>query len=133
MITHWLEDIEAFEAISQDAEARRIFLRMSAMSKGGTLPCFLDELAKERGLDEETKGQLAEIAIISWRTGPWSCRGDGRLPGPTRRRAAARGWQLAGADAWLSSAGAGDAAAGQGTGTDSETTPQPGRRRAARG
>jgi hypothetical protein len=62
MITHWLEDIEAFEAISQDAEARRIFLRMSAMSKGGSLPSFLDELAKERGLDEETKGQLAEIA-----------------------------------------------------------------------
>ncbi|MGH2998836.1 MAG: hypothetical protein ACRDNM_05995, partial [Gaiellaceae bacterium] len=62
MISHWLEDIEAFEAISQDAEARRIFLRMSAMSKGGSLPCFLDELAQERGLDDETKGQLAEIA-----------------------------------------------------------------------
>jgi hypothetical protein len=62
MIAHWLEDIEAFEAISQDAEARRIFLRMSALSKGGSLPSFLDELARDRGLDDETKGQLAEIA-----------------------------------------------------------------------
>jgi hypothetical protein len=62
MIAHWLEDIEAFEAISQDADTRRIFLRMSAMSKGGSMPSFLNELARERGLDEETKGQLAEIA-----------------------------------------------------------------------
>ena len=62
MTTHWLEDIEAFEAISQDAETRRIFLRMSALSKAGSLPGFLDELARERGLDDETKGQLAEIA-----------------------------------------------------------------------
>ena len=62
MITNWLEDIEAFEAISQDDDTRRIFLRMSAMSKGGSLPSFLDELAQTRGLDDETKGQLAEIA-----------------------------------------------------------------------
>jgi hypothetical protein len=59
---HWLEDIEAFEAISQDAETRRIFLRMSALSKGGSIPSFLEELARERGLDDETKGQLLEIA-----------------------------------------------------------------------
>jgi len=62
MLAHWLDDIEAFEAISQDAEARRIFLRMSAVSKGGSLPGFLDQLARESGLDDETKGQLAEIA-----------------------------------------------------------------------
>ena len=59
---HWLEDIEAFEAISQDAETRRIFLRMSALSKGGSIPTFLEELAHERGLDDETKDQLFEIA-----------------------------------------------------------------------
>ncbi|HEY2072932.1 MAG TPA: hypothetical protein VGG88_05105 [Gaiellaceae bacterium] len=62
MLANWLEDIEAFEAISQDADTRRIFLRMSAMSKGGSMPSFLNELARERGLDDETKGQLAEIA-----------------------------------------------------------------------
>ena len=62
MTAHWLEDIEAFEAISQDAETRRIFLRMSALSHGGSLPRFLDALAHERGLDDEMKGQLAEIA-----------------------------------------------------------------------
>jgi len=62
MAAHWLEDIEAFEAISQDAETRRIFLRMSALSSGGSLPRFLDELAHERGLDDEMKSQLVEIA-----------------------------------------------------------------------
>jgi hypothetical protein len=62
MTAHWLEDIEALEAISQDADTRRIFLRMSALSKGGSIPSFLDELAHERGLDEETKGRLLEIA-----------------------------------------------------------------------
>ncbi|HUZ99372.1 MAG TPA: hypothetical protein VMU74_08430 [Gaiellaceae bacterium] len=62
MTAHWLEDIEAFEAISQDADTRRIVLRMSALSKGGSIPGFLDELARERGLDDETKGQLREIA-----------------------------------------------------------------------
>ena len=62
MAAHWLEDIEAFEAITQDADTRRIFLRMSALSRDGSLPSFLDQLAIERGLDEETKNQLAEIA-----------------------------------------------------------------------
>ncbi len=62
MIAHWLDDIEALEAISQDEETRRIFLRMCAMSNDGSLPTFLQELAHDRGLDEETKGQLAELA-----------------------------------------------------------------------
>jgi hypothetical protein len=62
MLAHWLDDIEAFEAISQDAETRRIFLRMSALSRGGALRTFLNELAHERGLDDETKSQLFEIA-----------------------------------------------------------------------
>jgi hypothetical protein len=62
MLAHWLDDIEAFEAISQDVEARRIFLRMSALSREGALPGFLDQLAGEHGLDDETKSQLAEIA-----------------------------------------------------------------------
>jgi hypothetical protein len=62
VIAHWLDDIEALEAISQDAETRRIFLRMCAMSSDGSLPTFLQQLAHDRGLDDETKGQLAELA-----------------------------------------------------------------------
>jgi len=62
MLDHWLDDIEALEAISQDADTRRIFLRMCAMSRSGGLPDFLSQLARERGLDDETKGQLAELA-----------------------------------------------------------------------
>ena len=62
MLHHWLDDVEGFEAISQDREARQIFLRMSAMSRDGSLPGFLEEVARERGLDDETKGQLAELA-----------------------------------------------------------------------
>ena len=62
MLAHWLEDIEAFEAISQDADTRRIVLRMSALSRDGSLPTFLNELARERGLDDETKSQVFELA-----------------------------------------------------------------------
>jgi len=62
VIDHWLDDIEALEAITQDAETRRIFLRMCAMSTNGSLPTFLQQLARDRGLDEVTKGQLAELA-----------------------------------------------------------------------
>jgi hypothetical protein len=35
---------------------------MSALSKGGSIPSFLEEVAHDRGLDDETKGQLLEIA-----------------------------------------------------------------------
>ena len=62
MLAHWLDDIEAFEAISQDDDARRIFLRISALSRDGSLPTFLEQLARERDLDEETKVRLLELA-----------------------------------------------------------------------
>jgi len=62
MLAHWLDDIEAFEAISQDAETRRIFLRMSALSQEGGLGGFVDEVSRERGLDDETRDQLLELA-----------------------------------------------------------------------
>jgi hypothetical protein len=39
------EDLESLEAISQNADAKRIFLRMAAMSQNGGLPQFLNELA----------------------------------------------------------------------------------------
>ncbi len=55
-------DLESFVAISQDAEARRIFLRMAALSHAGRLPGFIDEIVRDTDLDDETKGQLAELA-----------------------------------------------------------------------
>ena len=55
-------DIESLEAISQDDEARRIFLRMAAMSRDGQMGSFLTELARDEDLDDETKGTLRELA-----------------------------------------------------------------------
>lgn len=58
----WLQDIESFEAISQDDDTRTLFLRMAAMSQAGRLTPFLYELANDRDIDAETKGTLAELA-----------------------------------------------------------------------
>ena len=58
----WLTDFESLEAISQDADSRRIFLRMSALSQAGKLGPFLFELAHDDDLDDTTKGRLAELA-----------------------------------------------------------------------
>jgi hypothetical protein len=62
MFGEWLEDLESLEVISQDAEARTIFLRMAALSQEGRLGTFLVELAGTPELDEFTKGTLSEIA-----------------------------------------------------------------------
>jgi hypothetical protein len=62
MLEPWLPDIESFEAISQDDTSRRLFLRMAAMSREGTLRSFMRELAHDPELDEKTKGTLSEIA-----------------------------------------------------------------------
>ena len=62
MFGEWLEDLESLEAISQDEEAREIFLRMAALSQEGRLGAFLVELAGTAELDEFTKGTLSEIA-----------------------------------------------------------------------
>jgi hypothetical protein len=53
----WLTDIESLEAISQDADTRRLFLRMARMSQTGRLQPFLREL------DAETKSTLRELAL----------------------------------------------------------------------
>ena len=58
----WLRDLESLEAISQDDDTRRIFLRMAAMSHDGRLPGFIDQIARDDDLDEETKGHLTELA-----------------------------------------------------------------------
>ena len=62
MLGHWLQDLESLEAISQDDDAKRIFLRMAAISQTGQMSTFLSELAEDGDLDEETKGTLAELA-----------------------------------------------------------------------
>ena len=62
MLGEWMQDLESFEAISQDADARSIFLRMAALSQEGRLDSFLIELADTPELDEYTKGTLSEIA-----------------------------------------------------------------------
>jgi hypothetical protein len=62
MFGEWMQDLESFEAISQDAEARTIFLRMAALSQEGRLESFLIELADTPELDDFTKGTLSKIA-----------------------------------------------------------------------
>ncbi|HET7566362.1 MAG TPA: hypothetical protein VFJ91_00090 [Gaiellaceae bacterium] len=58
----WLDDIESLEAISQNEEARRIFLRMAALSHAGRTASFVDELEHDRDLDDQTKVRLTELA-----------------------------------------------------------------------
>jgi hypothetical protein len=62
MLGPWLNDMESLEAISQDDEAKRIFLRMAALSRDGHIRSFLTELARDEDLDDETKGTLEELA-----------------------------------------------------------------------
>jgi hypothetical protein len=49
-------------AISENEGARRIFLRMAALSRTGRMPSFVAEVALDRELDGETKYQLVELA-----------------------------------------------------------------------
>ena len=62
MLGLWLNDMESLEAISQDDEAKQIFLRMAALSRDGQMNSFLTELARDQDLDDETKGTLKELA-----------------------------------------------------------------------
>ena len=62
MLGLWQQDIEWLEAISQDEDARALFLRMAALSQEGRLEPFLTELARDDELDEHTKGTVAELA-----------------------------------------------------------------------
>ena len=63
MLGLWLHhDMESLEAISQDDEAKRIFLRMAALSRQGDMQSFLTELVRDDELDDETKGTLRELA-----------------------------------------------------------------------
>src|SRR3954453_16589535 len=62
MLMPWLQDLESLEAISQNDDARKIFLKMAAMSHAGRVPNFLAEVAHDQKLDETTKDHLTELA-----------------------------------------------------------------------
>jgi hypothetical protein len=62
MLGLWLQDLESLEAISQDDDARQIFLRMAAMSQTGRTSTLVTEIAHDDDLDDEMKGTLTELA-----------------------------------------------------------------------
>ncbi len=62
MLAEWMHDLESLEAISQDDDTRRLFLRMAALSQDGRLAPLLSELAHDDELDDEMKGTLDVIA-----------------------------------------------------------------------
>ncbi len=62
MLELWQQDIEWLEAISQDEDARALFLRMAVLSQEGRLEPFLTELRRDDELDDQTKGTVAELA-----------------------------------------------------------------------
>jgi hypothetical protein len=62
MLNLWLQDLESLEAISQDVDARQIFLRMAAMSQTGRTSTLVTEIARDDDLDDEMKGTLTELA-----------------------------------------------------------------------
>jgi len=62
MLSLWLQDLESLEAISQDDDARQIFLRMAAMSQTGRTSTLVTEIARDDDLDDELKGTLTELA-----------------------------------------------------------------------
>ena len=62
MLGLWQQDIEWLESISQDSDARELFLRMAALSQEGRLEPFLIELRDDQDLDDHTKGTVAELA-----------------------------------------------------------------------
>ena len=62
MTTLWPDDLEVLEAIAENKDARRIFLRMAALSRTGRTPSFVAEVALDNDLDSKTKGQVIELA-----------------------------------------------------------------------
>jgi hypothetical protein len=62
MLRTWLEDLESLEAISQDDATRDLFLRMAFLSQQDRLQPFLFQLQQDDDLDDQTKGQLTELA-----------------------------------------------------------------------
>jgi hypothetical protein len=57
-----LQELESLEEISQNEDARQIFLRMAAMQRTGRMGNFLTQLADDPDVDDDTKGSLTELA-----------------------------------------------------------------------
>jgi hypothetical protein len=55
-------DLEALEAINQDAAVRQIILRMAGLARGGRLGGFIAAVDSDADLDDETKQTLLELA-----------------------------------------------------------------------
>ena len=62
MLLRWHEDLESFEAISQDTQTRTICLRMASLAQNGEIGRFLNELEVDVGVDAATRGTLEELA-----------------------------------------------------------------------
>ena len=62
MLQPWLQDLESLEAITRSDDARKIFLKMAALSRTGRMPSFLAEIEHDQELDEATKGHVVELA-----------------------------------------------------------------------
>jgi hypothetical protein len=62
MLGMYQQDLEWLEAISQDEDARALFLRMAVLSQEGRLEPFLTELRHDEELDDQTKGNVVELA-----------------------------------------------------------------------
>jgi hypothetical protein len=58
----WLEQIEALEAISQNEDARRLFLHMAQMSQAGRLEPVLMQLEWSEDFDDDTRQGLIDLA-----------------------------------------------------------------------
>ena len=56
------DDLEALETVSQNVEARDLFLRMAHLSGTGALNQFLFELSESDEIDAETKALFTEVA-----------------------------------------------------------------------
>jgi hypothetical protein len=56
------QDIEALEAINQDAVVRQLVLRLAGLARGGRLPGFIAALGSDEELDDETKATVLELA-----------------------------------------------------------------------
>ena len=55
-------DLETFEAISQNEDARRLLLHMATLSGQGKLGPFLEQLVEDPELDAETSAIVTELA-----------------------------------------------------------------------
>jgi hypothetical protein len=60
-----LADLETFEAISQNEEARELLLHMASLSSRGRLGPFLEQLVLDEELDAETSAIVTELACDS--------------------------------------------------------------------